>query len=68
MNEAVVSIDVNGSVRMKGDTVYVDSIAGYSNLMPRAARPETSPNGSMNTVVPPVASRKADWPYHSTCM
>src|SRR4051812_26660746 len=27
-----------------------------------------SPNGSMNTVVPSALSRKADWPYHSTCM
>src|SRR3954469_12960578 len=36
--------------------------------MPRAAKPETSPNGSMNTVVPSALRRNADCPYHSTCM
>src|SRR5436853_5859023 len=36
--------------------------------MPRDENPETSPKGSMTTVVPFALRRKADWPYHSTCM
>src|ERR1700677_779668 len=37
--------------------------------MPRAlANPDMSPNGSIATVVSGVLRRKADWPYHSTCM
>src|SRR3954452_6132529 len=36
--------------------------------MPRAASPEVSPNGSMKTVVSRPVSRKADCPYHSTCI
>src|SRR6185312_12580829 len=36
--------------------------------MPRAASPEVSPNGSMNTLVSRPVSLKADWPYHSTCI
>jgi hypothetical protein len=30
------------------------SIGGYSNWIPRPARGDMSPNGSMNTVAPPA--------------
>src|SRR6185437_9610423 len=36
--------------------------------MPREASPDTSPNGSIATVLPSASSRNADWPYHSTSM
>src|SRR5436305_2138061 len=36
--------------------------------MPRDENPETSPKGSMTTVLPFALRRKADWPYHSTRM
>src|SRR5512135_2352101 len=37
--------------------------------MPRSrASAEKSANGSMKTDCAGVLSRKADWPYHSTCM
>src|SRR6202522_1946347 len=33
-----------------------------------AAIADMSANGSIATVVSPAVRRKADWPYHSTCM
>src|SRR3954452_15836386 len=36
--------------------------------MPRSASGPRSSKGSMNTVVAPSVRRKADCPYHSTCM
>src|SRR5271166_229819 len=43
-------------------------IKGYSNVISERPIFEMSPNGSMNTVRSPSSRRKADCPYHSTCM
>src|SRR4051812_6036026 len=44
------------------------SMAGYSQRIPRSRSGERSSKGSMKTVVSPSQSRKADCPYHSSCM